>query len=92
MDDDVLGAPKAWQIKEFPEGLRNRIIAAARDADQSVAEYVDWGNGAPSRRHGSGAGYAGKQVCKPGKPQRLEPIGTVRRPWSAPWPFGSVRP
>jgi hypothetical protein len=38
--EDVLGAPKAWQIKDFPEGLRNRIIAAARDADQTVAEYV----------------------------------------------------
>jgi len=40
MGDDVLGVPKAWQIKDFPERLRNRIIAAARDADQSVAEYV----------------------------------------------------
>jgi hypothetical protein len=40
MDDDVLGVPKAWQIKDFPEGLRNRIIAAAREANQSVAEYV----------------------------------------------------
>lgn len=40
MGDDVLGVPKAWQIKDFPEGLRNRIIAAARDSDQSVAEYV----------------------------------------------------
>lgn len=40
MGDDVLGVPKAWQIKDFPEGLRNRIIAAARDSNQSVAEYV----------------------------------------------------
>jgi hypothetical protein len=37
MNDDVLGAPKAWQIKDFPEGLRNRIIAAAREAGQSAA-------------------------------------------------------
>jgi uncharacterized protein YfdQ (DUF2303 family) len=40
MDDDVLGAPKAWQIKDFPEGLRNRIIAAAKQDGQSVADYV----------------------------------------------------
>jgi len=40
MGEDVLGTPKPWQIKDFPEGLRNRIITAARDANQSVAEYV----------------------------------------------------
>ena len=40
MSEDVLGTPKPWQIKDFPEGLRNRIISAARDANQSVAEYV----------------------------------------------------
>jgi hypothetical protein len=39
-DIDNLGKVSAWQIKEFPEGLREEIARQAKQARMSVGEFV----------------------------------------------------